>query len=98
MTLVKLVIRDEAADDLEGIYDWIAKDNMSAASRVVRALRKRMDDILLPELVNSGRPGRAHGTRELIEPPYIIVYEVDEDKWTVTIIAVTHGALIAKER
>jgi len=29
---MKLVIRDEAVDDLDVIYDWIAKDN--AAARV----------------------------------------------------------------
>ena len=65
---------------------------------MVRALRKRMNDILLPELVNSGRPGRAHGTRELVVPPYIIVYEVDETKCTVTILSVTHGALVTEDR
>ena len=40
---MKLVIRQEAVDDLDGIYDWIAKDNLSAAIRVVRVLRQAMD-------------------------------------------------------
>lgn len=92
------MIRNEAADDLDRIYDWICKNNMSAAIRVVRALCKRMNDILLPQLVHSGRPGRVRGTRELVEPPYITVYEVDEKKWHVTILAETHGALIAASR
>ena len=79
-------------DDLDGIYDRIAKDNLSAAIRVVRVLRKRMNSILLPELVNIGRPGRKKGTRELVEWPYIIVYKVDDDREVVTILSVVHGA------
>ena len=89
---MKLVIRQEAVDDLDGIYDWIGKDNLSAAIRVVRVLRQRMKTIVLPELVNIGRPGRKKGTRELVEWPYIIVYKVDDARDVVTILAVVHGA------
>jgi toxin ParE1/3/4 len=89
---MKLVIREEAADDLDGIYDWIAKDSKSSAARVVRALLKRMNSVLLPELVNIGRPGRREGTRELVEWPYIIVYQADDNREVVTILAVFHGA------
>ena len=88
---MKLVIREEAADDLEAIYDWIAKDSESSAVRVVRALRQRMNSVLLPELVNIGRPGRREGTRELVEWPYIIVYTSDIDREVITILAVVHG-------
>jgi len=58
---MKLVIREEAAEDLDAIYDWIAKDSESSAVRVVRTLRQRMNSVLLPELVNIGRPGRREG-------------------------------------
>ena len=93
---MKLVIREEALDDLDGIYDWIAKDSQEAAARVVRALRQSMNRILLPELVNIGRPGRRKGTRELVEWPYIIVYKVSDDRDVVTIISVVHGASVRK--
>ena len=93
---MKLTIREEAVDDLDGIYDWIAKDNLSAAIRVVRVLRQAMDRILLPKLVNIGRPGRRKGTRELIEWPYIIVYKVTDDREVVTILSVVHGAWVRK--
>jgi plasmid stabilization system protein ParE len=66
---MKLVIREEALDDLDGIYDWIAKDSREAAIRVVRVLRQSMNRVLIPELVNIGRPGRKKGTRELVEWP-----------------------------
>jgi toxin ParE1/3/4 len=38
-----------------------------------------------------GRPGREHGTRELVQRPYIIVYEVDEMNQEIVILAVVHG-------
>jgi toxin ParE1/3/4 len=38
------------------------------------------------------RPGRAVGTRELIEHPYIIVYEVDDPQRLITVLAIVHGA------
>ena len=89
---MKLVIREEAADDLDVIYDWIAKDSESSAARVVRTLRQRLNSVLMPELVNIGWPGRREGTRELIEWPYIIVYKADDNREVVTILTVVHGA------
>ena len=32
------------------------------------------------------------GTRELVEPPYIVVYTVDEPADEITVLAVLHGA------
>ena len=45
---MKLVIREEAVDDLDEIHDWIAKDNLSAAVRVVRVVRQRMTASFFP--------------------------------------------------
>ncbi len=39
-----------------------------------------------------GRPGLDPGTRELIEYPYIIVYEVHEARGEIVVLAVVHGA------
>jgi toxin ParE1/3/4 len=39
-----------------------------------------------------GRPGLDPGTHELIEPPYIIVYEVREERGDIVVLAVVHGA------
>jgi toxin ParE1/3/4 len=39
-----------------------------------------------------GRPGRAEGTRELIEHPYIIVYEVDDRQRLISVLPIVHGA------
>jgi toxin ParE1/3/4 len=39
-----------------------------------------------------GRPGLIEGTRELVEPPYIIVYTVFEAAGEIVVISVVHGA------
>lgn len=39
-----------------------------------------------------GQPGSLPGTRELIEYPYVIVYEVHDDRSEIIVRAVVHGA------
>ena len=39
-----------------------------------------------------GRPGLDAGTRELIEYPYIIVYEIHEDHGEIVVLSVVQGA------
>ena len=39
-----------------------------------------------------GRAGLVAGTRELIERPFIIVYQVDELQDEIVIVAIAHGA------
>ncbi len=89
---MNLVIHPKAADDLDGIFTWIAKDNPAAALGVVRRIRQRIGRLAAPGLDHIGRPGIVAGTRELIEPPYIVVYTVDEDRDELTIVAILHGA------
>lgn len=89
---MKLIVRRRAADDLEAIFAWIAIDNPRAAARVVQRIRQKLDLLLTPGLVNIGRPGRSEGTRELVEGPYVIVYEVDEGANQISVLAIFHGA------
>lgn len=86
----KLVIAEPAARDLEGIVDYIALDNPSAAEGVYRGIVAAAQK--LPQFPALGRPGRHPETRELSIPnlPYLIVYEVSVEM--VTILAVFHTA------
>lgn len=52
----------------------------------------RINRLAIPGLSHIGRPGPVQGTRELIEPPYIIVYAIDEASDEITVLAVLHGA------
>ena len=91
---MRLVIREEAARDLEEIFQYIAKDDRQAARAVVLVVLGRMRALARTGFVNIGRRGRVPGTRELVEAPYIIVYEVDDEERpkVVTLLAVMHAA------
>jgi toxin ParE1/3/4 len=89
---MRVVIREKAARDLEGTFEWIARDSRRSAARVVGHLRDRIARLGAPGLEHTGRPGFVEGTRELVEPPHIIVYCVDEDSEEITVLAVFHGA------
>jgi toxin ParE1/3/4 len=88
---MNIVIRDSAAADLELIYAWIARYSPHAADRVVERLLERVRGVLIPGMAQIGRPGREKGTRELVERPYIIVYEVDETNDEIIVLGVFHG-------
>ncbi len=89
---MKVVVRDSAARDLEDIFVWISKDNPRAAVAMVERIRLRINRLGFPGLSHIGRPGLVEGTRELVEPPYIVVYAVDESAEEITVLAVLHGA------
>jgi toxin ParE1/3/4 len=79
-----------ALRDLEAIGDTIARDNPTAASRVVARVLHRVE--MLGEHSHLGRPGRVPGTRELVitDTPFIVPYRVREKD--VEVLADFHGA------
>jgi len=87
---VKLVWSAYALSDRDGIFSHIEADSSAAAAsvdeRIAAAARR------LREFPESGRPGRIHGTRELViaGTPYVAAYVVT--KTTVRILRVLHGA------
>jgi toxin ParE1/3/4 len=89
---MRIEIRREADDDLNRIVAWIGRDSPHAAVEVVRRIRRHIRRLATPALSGIGRPGRDPGTRELVEPPYIIVYEVHEDEEELVVLAIFHSA------
>jgi toxin ParE1/3/4 len=89
---MKVVVRETAAGDLDDILDWISKDNPRAATNLVHRILARIDRLAIPGLSHVGRLGLVDGTRELVEPPYIIVYMVDELADEITVLAIVHSA------
>ena len=55
-------------------------------------IRDRIRFLELDALAGMGRPGLDPGTRELVEYPYIIVYEVHAERREVEVLAIVHGA------
>jgi plasmid stabilization system protein ParE len=59
---------------------------------MIRRIRDRIGRLSLSSLAETGRPGREPGTRELIEGPYIIVYEAHRDHDEIHVLAIFRGA------
>jgi len=69
---MRVIFDDEALDDLQDIFSWIAKDNRRAAEKIVARILDKAERLAIPGLAHMGRPGLDPGTRELIEYPYIM--------------------------
>ena len=89
---MRIVFDDEALDDLRRIRTWIAKESPRAADELIARIFDRIEYLLEPELTYMGRQGLDAGTHELIENPYIIVYEVHEERSEIVVLAVLHAA------
>jgi toxin ParE1/3/4 len=89
---LNLIFDEEALVDLEGIYNWIAKDSPAAAKAVVERLFEGVEH--LASFPHMGHAGRDEGTQEWVVPrlPYIVVYEIHADRGEVIVVAVVHGA------
>src|SRR5437764_14987194 len=89
---MRLVLEEDALSDLQDIFNWIAKDNRRAAERLLNRIFRKLELLLTPGFARMGRIGLDPGTYELIERPYIIVYEVREQRDEIVVLAVFHGA------
>jgi addiction module RelE/StbE family toxin len=67
----------EASDQLEAAVKHIQKDNPTAARNVAQAVIDRIER--LAAFPGLGRPGEVKGTRELVSPPYVVVYRSTEE-------------------
>jgi plasmid stabilization system protein ParE len=84
---------DRAANrDLDAIFEWMSAGSPRAASEIIGRIEARIALLGTPGLENMGRPGLDPGTRELVEYPYIIVYEVFESRNEIVVWSIVHGA------
>jgi addiction module RelE/StbE family toxin len=87
---MKIVFDTKAIGDLEGIFDWIAEDNLANARAVIERILASVERLgAYPEMA---RAGRIAGTREWVVPrlPYIVVYELHRDRGELVVTAVFH--------
>jgi toxin ParE1/3/4 len=80
----------EAAADLGRIADYLFDHAPERAEDLVRAVYNGPSALL--KFPHRGRPGKKHGTRELVLSPlpYIVVYAVSGD--VIHIARILHGA------
>jgi addiction module RelE/StbE family toxin len=88
--LIRIKWLNLAVDDLDDIAGYISQDNPEAARRTVRRLWTAVKS--LAEQPEMGRPGRVHGTRELVvsDTPFVVPYRVVGSE--IEILRVLHGA------
>ena len=81
----------KANRNLDDVEAYIAQDNPDAAIRMVLKIIRVVEQLLQRPAL--GRPGRVHGTRELVitGTPFIVPYRVRGE--VVEILAVLHGAM-----
>ena len=78
----------EASDQLEATVKHIQQDNPAAARNVAQAVIDRVEQ--LAAFPGLGRLGEVKGTRDLVSPPYVVVYRSTEE--IVEILHIWHGA------
>lgn len=88
--MTDVVWADSAKHQLHSIYSYIAQNSEQYALQVVDTITLRAAD--LERLPMIGRVVPEYGfeqIREIIEPPYRLIYEIKPDR--IEIIAVMHG-------
>ncbi len=87
---MRITWSEPAIADLDAIHDFIARDSSHYATRFVERLIEATEQ--LTDLPKVGRvvPEGDGRHREILEPPYRIIYRVEADR--VYIIRVVHGA------
>jgi len=78
----------EAADQLEAAIKRIQQYKAPAGREVAQAIIDRVEQPA--EFPGIGRPGEMKGTRELVSPPYVVVYRYTEE--IVEVLYIWHGA------
>ena len=79
-----------AIADLDRVYDYVAENDPSAASRLIDRIDQTLQ--VLKQHPGAGRIGRVQGTRELVitGSPFVVPYRVRGN--AIQIPAVIHGA------
>lgn len=76
----------QAEDDLQAIYDFIARDSQHYAKLVIEKIIYAVDKIEQFPLIGRQIPERPReDLRELIKPPYRIVYRISDEAHILTI-------------
>ena len=72
----------------EAASEYITQDNPAAGRTVAQTIIGRIAG--LANVPGVGRPGEVKGTRELVIPPYVIVYRYTDE--IVEVLYIWHGA------
>jgi toxin ParE1/3/4 len=87
---MKLRWTAEAANDLTRIADYLFEHAPDRAAQLIRTVFEAPASLLA--FPARGRPGKKHGTRELVlsSLPYVVVYTIRDE--VVYVVRILHGA------
>ncbi|WP_420104270.1 type II toxin-antitoxin system RelE/ParE family toxin [Bosea sp. (in: a-proteobacteria)] len=85
---MRIIWTRRALREIDEAFAYVSRDSRAAASALVAMIESRA--AVLAEHPEIGRPGREHGTRELVlaGAPYILPYRVRDGR--IEILAVLH--------
>ena len=89
---MKILIADDAFEDIEGIYAWIAQRDPVAADATITRIFDQLDQLgRLPYL---GHQGRAGNTLEWVvtASSHVVVYQLDTHRDELLVIGVFKGS------
>lgn len=85
----RLTFTAQALEDFEQIHDFIAQDNLAAASRFISRLKDRCNELLPFPGSGRKRDEIKSGYRSVTEGEYVVLYKVVEDE--LVIVRIIHG-------
>ncbi len=89
----KIIWLDDALHDLDQALQFIAADNTRAAGKLGDAILKKVGLLArFPRLGRVYQKLNRENVREILVDPYWIIYRVEDDAKTVSIITVWHTA------
>lgn len=88
--MIRITFADEALQDLDGIYRYIAEDNMAAADRHRKQLQRRWEQLMDQPRMGRVRDELKPGYRSITEAEYVILYRIVSAQ-EVQVMRVLHG-------
>ncbi|RYD43959.1 MAG: type II toxin-antitoxin system RelE/ParE family toxin [Verrucomicrobiaceae bacterium] len=89
----RIVWSDTALADLRDLIRYIARDDRQVAKRFGDLIIAKLDSLqTFPRIGKIVPEYREDRLRELILPPYRIVYEIEDDSMVISILRIWHGA------
>lgn len=88
--MIRITFTERAAQDLEDIYEYIARDNIAAADNHRARLRQRWEALIDQPRMGRKRDEVRTGYRSVTEGDYVILYRLANES-ELEIVRVVHG-------
>jgi toxin ParE1/3/4 len=82
-----------ALNDLHSLVRYISRDNGGVATRFGNLILSKVDSLFkFPRIGRVVPEFTLEELRQIIVPPYRIIYEIDDRAMTISVVRVWHGA------